>query len=135
MFCAVEYEPQNNHKMKRMITTIIIVAGIFGQHLLAGPSEPSTKYSKTFIETEVLSVDNETAPRLEDWMISYIPAGIGQIITEPAYRLEDWMLVSGNHLFDTGAEVEPELEPWMNDPSAVVEDEIRIEKWMFVFHR
>ena len=121
--------------MKRYITIIALVTGIFGQLILANPAITNHELSEAVIEKEILYVEEEMAPVLEDWMITGVNAATEQIGTETSYRLEDWMLETNN--FNTNAvEDELELEPWMEDASAFIEDtDIEIENWMFVFHR
>jgi len=121
--------------MKRYITTIALVTGIFAQLILAGPTSTNPEYSEGVIENEILLSDNEMVPGLEDWMIANIDATTEQVSLELDYRLEDWMLETdkSNTII---VEDELELEPWMESSSAVLEDvTIEIENWMFISHR
>ena len=121
--------------MKRYITTIVLVAGLFGQLILANPTATNPENSKAVIENDILLAEEEMAPGLEDWMISNVNAATEQIGPETAYRLEDWMLES-NDINAIAVEDRLELEPWMEDPIIVVEEtDIELENWMFVFHR
>jgi len=126
---------KKNHKMKRYITIIILVTGIFSHSILAAPSQANPENSKDKIENDLLKVEKEMVLGLEDWMIS----GSGVItdqVFESSFILEAWMLEIENHSVPSAAEEVIELEPWMETYTGLVLDkDIELESWMFVSHR
>ena len=145
--------------MKCVLATIITAAMISGQMLFAGYSSEVNNASGVMEGNEYLANEQESAPALEDWMLTWsASASVMMVQAESQPALESWMISNVLNVQPVIREAEIEIEDWMIsnplDAKVVVpetelvteawmlqavpeveEDGIALGKWMLVFHR
>ena len=121
---------KNNRKMKNYIALFTLLAGIFGQMVLAGPSATLPEYTDEATENA-----SEINLRLEAWMLEPGIMTLSREI-EKDPQLESWMLEIKAPAVMPVSDAEIELEDWMVEIAAeTTEADIEFENWMITFQR